>query len=91
MAPAVSLLTYLLSGLIVLQIGVSTTMFLMFFQLQHIGGPTYLSQIGYVAAAVGLFIGATYLRENYPLSVWIGAGVVAIGIAVSTWSGLKKT
>jgi hypothetical protein len=44
-----------------------------------------------VAAAVGLFIGATYLRENYPLSVWIGAGVVAIGIAVSTWSGLKKT
>jgi drug/metabolite transporter (DMT)-like permease len=80
-----------LGGLIVLQIAVSTIMFLMFFQLQYIGGPTYLSQIGYVAAAVGLFIGATYFGEIYPLSVWIGAGVVALGITVSTWSGLKKT
>jgi drug/metabolite transporter (DMT)-like permease len=80
-----------LGGLIVLQVVVSTIMFLMFFHLQHIGGPTYLSQIGYVAAAVGLFIGASYLGEIYPLSVWIGAGVVVIGIAVSTWSGLKKT
>ena len=80
-----------LGGLIVLQIAVSTIMFLMLFQLQHIGGPTYLSQIGYVAAAVGLFIGATYFGEIYPLSVWIGAGVVALGITVSTWSGLRKT
>ncbi len=78
-------------GLIVLQILVSTCMFLMFFKLQQVGGPTYLSQIGYVAAAVGLFIGATFLDEVYPGLVWIGAGVVAFGIAVSTWGGLKKT
>ena len=80
-----------LGGLVTLQILVSTIMFLMFFQLQQVGGPTYLSQIGYVAAAVGLFIGAVFLGEIYPKSVWIGAGVVALGIAVSTWSGLKKT
>lgn len=80
-----------LSGLIALQILVSTIMFLMFFQLQHIGGPTYLSQIGYVAAAVGLFIGATLLGEIYSTLVWVGAGVVALGITVSTLSGLKKT
>lgn len=80
-----------LGGLIVLQILVSTIMFVMFFQLQQIGGPTYLSQIGYVAAAVGLFIGATFLGEIYPTLVWIGAGVVALGITVSTWSRLKRT
>jgi drug/metabolite transporter (DMT)-like permease len=80
-----------LGGLVALQILVSTIMFLMFFQLQKVGGPTYLSQIGYVAAAVGLLIGATILGEIYPTLVWVGAGVVALGIAVSTWSGLKKT
>jgi drug/metabolite transporter (DMT)-like permease len=72
-------------GLIALQLSVSTTMFLMFFRLQQIGGPTYLSQIGYVAAAVGVAIGVTMLGETYPLSVWAGAAVVLAGIAVSTW------
>lgn len=73
-------------GLIATQIIVSTTMFLMFFRLQQIGGPTYLSQIGYVAAAVGLLIGVVWLNESYPILVWFGAGVVALGVAVSTWS-----
>lgn len=76
--------------LIALQILVSTTMFLMFFRLQQIGGPTYLSQIGYVAAAVGLVIGVVVLSENYPAMVWLGAGVVAFGVAVSTWGGMHK-
>jgi drug/metabolite transporter (DMT)-like permease len=71
-------------ALIALQLAVSTIMFLMFFRLQQIGGPTYLSQIGYVAAAVGVVIGVSILGENYPPSVWIGAGVVLGGIAFST-------
>lgn len=71
-------------GLIALQLAVSTTMFLMFFRLQQIGGPTYLSQIGYVAAAVGVVIGVVRFGETYPISVWIGAGVIAVGIAMST-------
>ena len=71
-------------GLIALQLAVSTVMFLMFFRLQQIGGPTYLSQIGYVAAAVGVVIGVLYFGEIYPRSVWIGAGVIAVGIAFST-------
>ena len=71
-------------GLIALQLAVSTVMFLMFFRLQQIGGPTYLSQIGYVAAAVGVLIGVLYFGEIYPRSVWIGAGVIAAGIAFST-------
>ena len=78
-------------GLAALQIIVSTTMFLMFFRLQQIGGPTYLSQIGYVAAAVGVVTGVTYLGESYPISVWGGAGVVAGGIALSTLGQLGKS
>jgi drug/metabolite transporter (DMT)-like permease len=78
-------------GLVALQIAVSTVMFLMFFQLQQLGGPTYLSQIGYVAAAVGVVIGVAWLGESYPPSVWLGAGVVAAGIALSTFAQIRQS
>ena len=71
-------------GLVVMQLAVSTIMFLMFFHLQQVGGPTYLSQIGYVAAAVGVVVGVFYFGETYPQSVWVGAAVIAMGIAFST-------
>jgi drug/metabolite transporter (DMT)-like permease len=71
-------------ALAVAQVIVSTAMFLMFFRLQQVGGPTYLSQIGYVAAAVGVFIGVIWLGEIYPLGVWVGAALVLVGIALST-------
>jgi len=77
-------------GLVVLQLAVSTVMFLMFFRLQQVGGPTYLSQIGYVAAAVGVVIGVFYFGEIYPPDVWVGAGVIAGGIAFSTLGQGKK-
>ncbi len=76
--------------LVALQLVVSTIMFLMFFRLQQVGGPTYLSQIGYVAAAVGVVIGVVYFGETYPRSVWTGAGIIAIGIAFSTLGQAKK-
>jgi drug/metabolite transporter (DMT)-like permease len=77
-------------GLAALQVAVSTLMFLMFFRLQQLGGPTYLSQIGYVAAAVGVAIGVTWLGETYPAGVWVGAGIIAAGIAVSTFAQLRQ-
>ncbi len=77
-------------ALVALQLVVSTIMFLMFFRLQQVGGPTYLSQIGYVAAAVGVVVGVFYFGETYPKSVWVGAGIIAIGIAFSTFGQAKK-
>ena len=76
--------------LVALQIVVSTVMFLMFFRLQQVGGPTYLSQIGYVAAAVGVVVGVFYFGETYPRSVWAGAVIIAVGIAFSTLGQAKK-
>jgi len=77
-------------GLVAMQLVVSTIMFLMFFRLQQVGGPTYLSQIGYVAAAVGVAVGVLYFGETYPRSVWVGAGIIAAGIAFSTLGQAKK-
>lgn len=58
-------------------------MFPIFFRLQNIGGPVLLSQIGYVAAAVGLLSSTVFLGEEYGLFTWVGALVIAAGIAVT--------
>ena len=76
-------------GLVGLQLLASSLMFLMFFRLQQEGGPTYLSQIGYVAAAVGAGIGVGVLGESYPAGVWTGVAIVAAGIGLTTLAQLR--
>jgi drug/metabolite transporter (DMT)-like permease len=71
------------------QLAASTVMYLTFFRLQAVGGPTYLSQIGYVAAAVGVAVGVWFLGERYPPMVWMGIAVVAAGIALTTLAQVK--
>lgn len=66
------------------QVVAATVMYLTFFRLQAVGGPTYLSQIGYVAAAVGVAVGVSFLGERYPPLVWAGISVVAAGIGLTT-------
>jgi drug/metabolite transporter (DMT)-like permease len=61
----------------------SAFLFLVFFRLQLVGGPVYLSQIGYVAAAVGLFSGIAFLGERYAAATWTGAAIIAGGVALS--------
>lgn len=66
--------------LALMQVVGSVIMFSMFFRLQQIGGPTYLSQIGYVAAGVALLTGTVFLGERYSFLTWMGAAVIVIGI-----------
>lgn len=73
-----------------IQMLTSAGMFALFFRLQQIGGPVFLSQIGYVSAAVGLVSGALVLGERYPATTWLGALVVAAGIALVTYSQLAQ-
>jgi drug/metabolite transporter (DMT)-like permease len=71
-------------GIVAGQVVAATVMYLTFFRLQAVGGPTYLSQIGYVAAAVGVAVGVSFLGERYPPLVWAGISVVAAGIGLTT-------
>lgn len=66
-------------------------MFAFFFRLQQVGGPVYLSQIGYVAAAVGLLIGVFLLGESYAWLTWLGAAVIAIGVALTTRDQTRRS
>lgn len=72
------------------QIAASALMFVFFFRLQVAGGPVYLSQIGYVAAAIGLFSGTLFLGERYGLLTWLGAVVIAAGVIVTTKAQSQK-
>jgi drug/metabolite transporter (DMT)-like permease len=77
----------LLSGmplLVVAQIASAAAMFAFFFRLQAVGGPVYLSQIGYVAAAIGLIAGVLFLGEQYRLLTWMGAAIIVAGVVMTT-------
>lgn len=52
-------------------------------RLQFVGGPTYLSQIGYVAAGVALLIGMIVFGESYSWITWTGALIILVGAVIS--------
>ncbi|MDX2464348.1 MAG: DMT family transporter, partial [Porticoccus sp.] len=72
------------------QVLVAGVMFPIFFRLQQKGGPVLLSQIGYVAAAVGLITATFLLDEQYSPMTWVGAAIIAFGIVVTIVAQIKK-
>ncbi|MBI2255117.1 MAG: DMT family transporter [Proteobacteria bacterium] len=72
-------------GLVAAQVAIAASMFALFFRLQVAGGPVYLSQIGYVAAATALIIGTFFLGEHYGLATWGGALVIVAGVIATTF------
>ena len=66
-------------------------MFPAYFRLQKAGGPVLLSQIGYVAAAVGLGTGTLLLGEVYGPATWAGAAIIALGIALTVRAQLMPS
>lgn len=77
-------------GIVLLQVAASTAMFALFFQLQVVGGPVTLSQIGIVAAAIGVIAGTIGFGERYPTVVWIGIAVIAAGVSLTVRARLRS-
>lgn len=63
-----------------LQLLVGALTFPAYFRLQKYGGPVLLSQLGYIAAAVGLAAATLFLGEHYGWLTWLGALVILVGI-----------
>ena len=76
-------------GIALLQVIASAAMFTLFFQLQVVGGPVTLSQIGTIGAAVGVIAGTLGLGERYAAVVWIGIAIIALGISLTVRARLK--
>jgi len=76
-------------GLATIQVIATAAMLALFFQLQVVGGPVTLSQIGTVAAAVGVLIGTIGLGEHYPTIVWVGIAIIALGITLTVRARMR--
>ena len=76
-------------GAALAQAAASSLMLPLFFRLQRVGGPVTLSQIGIVAAAVGVGIGAFVLGERYATIVWAGVAVIAIGVLLTVIARMR--
>ncbi|MDB4224648.1 DMT family transporter, partial [Granulosicoccus sp.] len=75
----------------VTQVIISAAMYSVFFRLQQVGGPTYLSQVGYIAAGVALIAATLFLGERYSIVTWVGAAVIVIGTGLGIVEQRKHT
>lgn len=72
----------LILGLLAAQIATFTLVYYLFFILQRMAGPVYLSQIGPVAAVVGPMIGIFILGESPPANLLSAGVLMAVGLII---------
>ncbi|MGR3898712.1 DMT family transporter [Psychrobacter sp. 1176_08] len=87
----VSLAGWLPLGVIVVQAGLFAGQFLLLFVLQKTGGPVLLSLLGSVGAVVGVPVAIFLQGENPPAGLFLGASLIALGVALVTWGGVKMS
>lgn len=76
-------------GLVALQAAVFAGQFVGLFALQRAGGPVLLSLLGAVGALVGVPVAIGLLGEAPPPGLAPAAILIAAGIALVTWGGLR--
>lgn len=88
---AVPLSEWLPLGVIAIQASVFAGQFLLLFVLQKTGGPVLLSLLGSVGAVVGVPVAIFLQGESPPAGLFLGASLIAIGVALVTWGGVKMS
>ncbi|WP_201558646.1 DMT family transporter [Psychrobacter sp. 72-O-c] len=76
-------------GLIIVQAFIFAGQFLLLFLLQKTGGPVLLSLLGSVGAVVGVPVAVFLQGETPPDGLILGASLIALGVALVTWGGIK--
>lgn len=56
--------------------------YMLFFRLQQVAGPVYLSQFGYVMTAMGVATGALVFGEIFTIWMWLALAAMAAGLAL---------
>jgi len=76
-------------ALIIAQAFIFAGQFLLLFLLQKTGGPVLLSLLGAVGAVVGVPVAIFLQGEAPPEGLLLGASLIAIGVVLVTWGGVK--
>lgn len=76
-------------ALIAVQAFIFAGQFLLLFLLQKTGGPVLLSLLGAVGAVVGVPVAIFLQGEAPPEGLLLGASLIALGVALVTWGGVK--
>ena len=59
------------------------------FVLQKTGGPVLLSLLGAVGAVVGVPVAVILQGEALPEGLVVGGSLIALGVVLVTWGGMK--
>lgn len=78
-------------ALVAVQACIFAGQFLLLFLLQKTGGPVLLSLLGAVGAVVGVPVAVFLQGESLPEGIVLGASLIALGVALVTWGGIKMT
>ncbi|MDN6276083.1 DMT family transporter [Psychrobacter sp.] len=78
-------------GVMIIQSCVFAGQFLLLFLLQKTGGPVLLSLLGAVGAVVGVPVAIFLQGEAPPEGLFIGASLIAVGVGLVTWGGVRMT
>ncbi|WP_440454891.1 DMT family transporter [Psychrobacter sp. ASPA161_9] len=76
-------------ALIAVQAFIFAGQFLLLFLLQKTGGPVLLSLLGAVGAVVGVPAAIFLQGETPPEGLFLGASLIALGVVLVTWGGVK--
>lgn len=78
-------------ALIIIQACIFAGQFVLLFVLQKSGGPVLLSLLGAVGAFVGVPVAIFVQGEAPPEGLLLGGSLIALGVALVTWGGVKMT
>ncbi len=75
--------------LILVQAIIFAVQFVLLFVLQKTGGPVLLSLLGAVGAIVGVPVAVILQGEALPEGLVVGGSLIALGVVLVTWGGMK--
>lgn len=73
----------LAAGAVAAAVLITGTAYLMFMEIQRLGGPVTLSLVGFVITPTGLAAGVLLLDERYGPTVWVATAVIFLGVVVT--------
>lgn len=77
---AVAATSWPAARILAIQVVVSAVFYALYFRLQHLAGPVYLSQIGYVGTAFALPIAVLVFGDRVTPAMIAGVALVILGV-----------